>query len=71
MRPSDTAMKSKAALQAGFTIIEMMIAMTVSLFIVAALFTVVSGGLATSTSRERASSCRRTAVMQWSRSSAT
>jgi type IV pilus assembly protein PilW len=39
----------------GFTIIEMMIALTVSLFIVAALFMVVSGGLAASTTRERAS----------------
>lgn len=40
---------------AGFTVMEMMIALTVSLFIVAALFTVVTGGVATNTTRERAS----------------
>jgi type IV pilus assembly protein PilW len=39
----------------GFTIVEMMIAMTVSLFIVGALIVVVLGSSATSASRERSS----------------
>jgi type IV pilus assembly protein PilW len=40
---------------AGFTLLEMMVAMTVSLFIIGALATVVIGGSATNRSRDRAS----------------
>lgn len=39
----------------GFTLVEMMIALTISLFIVGALIVVVLGGSATSATRERAS----------------
>jgi len=41
--------------QSGFSIIELMVAMTVSLFIIGALITVVLGGSATARSRERVS----------------
>lgn len=49
------AIEYRRAAQAGFTIIEMMIAMTVGLFIVGALIIVVTGSSATSATRERAS----------------
>lgn len=50
------SMQARAARsQTGFTIIEMMIAMTVSLFIVGAVLLVVAGSSSTSKTRERAS----------------
>jgi type IV pilus assembly protein PilW len=55
MRPANPVITHPQRRQAGFTIVEMMIAMTVSLFIVAALAMVVNGSLATSATRERAS----------------
>lgn len=51
---SNTRAMTKPA-QAGFTIVEMMIAMTVGLFIVGALIIVVTGSSATSVTRSRAS----------------